>query len=497
MEQIFLNESLKFYVRCKSERPQMIYANINVAGNRIVISTGAKVLPNQFSVKKQTAVVSNLLSVLDCNNNRIANEVIADFKSKFSTYMNFLVNNPDRISDIRTDIYNFVGMKRKVKENKFEKSLEYILKKELEEELKDKQISESRYAVKVSAIGIFLDFMKENNILMDWSSMTLQTYRKYVDYLVNKAKNVTTINSYLSSLKSVINGITDKEIMPSVDTHRWKLVKKQISTSEKKSSNYMFSDVQLQKIIDLNLSGELAVVRDLFVFACNVGQRPADCCRLLRGEGKRFVSNGIEVLQLLPHKTRLTDKPAIVPLFNVEDVDAIMNRFKTESIYIDYLNKTDVQRNGINSRRMKQLFSKAGIEDEFVRTIQKGNEVVEETTNQTDKSHMYLSRHYFITLMCRNNVPETEVIKMTGHSTTKQVSETYTHLNIQQQADNLTSNEMIQRMAGNKEDDDETTLDELKELILSQNRKNPLLEALEKFKEEKPLDIQLNHKLNK
>lgn len=463
MEQIFLNEKCKFYAReSKGTTPQMVYCNISVNGERIVISTGTKVIPNQFSAKKQRALISNDLTELENRNNAIVNDTIAFYKTKFTDFIHWLMANPDSIADAKEKLCNFVPMKTKNGNNNknggkknFKETLEYLFAKELEEEVKEGRISTAFLNSKQSYIKNFIEFLKEKNLPNDWSALSLKTYKQYSDYLVNEKKtkgknlNISTINNNLSALKAIVKAICDRdEDKPYVDTARWNVVKKQITTSEKKSHNFVFSDEQLQKIIDLKCEGIMAVIRDLFVFGCYVGQRPSDNVRLLKGEGKRTTSDGIPVYQLLPHKTRKTDKIATVPLFNVEAVDAIVYKFKNLPEYKEYLEKTDVQRNTLNGQYIKRIFAEAGLNESYEVTKQRGNKVEKEIENQADTAHFYLSRHYFITYMCRNGVSADEVIEMTGHTSTKQINECYAHLSSEDIAKRVTSNKTIQRMAG-------------------------------------------------
>jgi len=462
-EQIFLNERCKFYAReSKGEKPQMVYLNATVNGERFVISTNVKVKPNQFDVKHQKAIVSNIQNELDNLNNKIVNDVINTYTRKFKEFIMFLNQNPEQINSIKENIFNFVPMKKKNSNGsnsgngkKFTETLEYIFGKELEQEVKEGRISEHFFSSKQSYLKVFFEFIKVKSIPNEWSSLTTKTYKQYSDFLVNerknrgKALNVSTINNNLSALKAVVNAICNRnDDMPQVDTSRWQAVKTQITTSEKKSVNHVFTDEQLQKIIDLDLDGTAAIIRDIFVFGCFVGQRPADNVRLLKGEGKRFNSKGIEVISLLPHKTRKTDKIAIVPIFNVALVDSIINKFHTNSDYKEYLNKTDTQRNTLNRQYIKQIFALAGLTDTYEVTKQIGNEIVTETKTQANSAHAYLSRHYFITYMCKNGISENDVIEMTGHTSTKQIHETYSHLTTEQQAEKLTGNKIVRKLAG-------------------------------------------------
>lgn len=460
MEQIFLNEVCKFYGRTsRGTKPVPVYANIKVNGTRIVIPTNVKVIPDQFDVKRQKAIISNLQPELDNINNQIVNETIRLYRSKFSEFITFIKNNPERLSDIRETIYNFVpAMKKKeVIRKKFSDTLEYIFYNELERQVKEHKITEVWAVTKRSNIKKFIDFIILKDLHNEWDVLNIKTFNEYKDYLLNECVTnkgeklkISAINQALSTLKSITSSVNERDEHPYVETSRWKLADNRLTIEEKKSSNIVFEEKELQTIIDLDLTGTEAVIRDLFVFGCQVGQRPTDCVRILKGECKRMVSNGVDIISILPHKTRKTNKNAFIPIFNTEMVDGLLNKFKTQPEYIDFINKTDTQRNSLNSKYIKSIFKKAGLNNEIEVTEQRGTEVVTVKKTQDETAHIYLSRHYFITLCFINNLSAESVIEITGHTTTKQVNETYSHLSLEQKADRLTDNETIQKLVKRK-----------------------------------------------
>lgn len=497
MEQIFLNEVCKFYARnSKGTKAVPVYANIKVYGNRFVIPVNVKVIPNQFDVKKQKAITSNLQSDLDNMNNQIVNDTIKNYMVKFNDYIHYLMNNPDEIANIKENIFNFVPSKKKRTEmkKKFTDTLEYIFNKEFERQINEHKITELWAVTKKSNIKKFIDFLSIKKLPDTWSDLNATIYNDYKDYLLNeyttnKGKlKISAINQALSTLKAITNAVSDRNYkeLPPIETGRWKLADNKLTRSEKKSSNVVFEKAELQKIIDLKLTGTEEIVRDLFVFGAYIGQRPADCVRLLNGEGKRMISNNIEVLQFVPHKTKKTDLPATIPLYDVEEVDNLIKKFNTIEEYKAFMNKTDVQRNSLNSKYIKGIFQKAGIDDEIEVTEQRGTEVIKRTTKQAEEAHIYLSRHYYITQCFIDGMSAEKVIQITGHTTAKQVNETYEHLNSQQRADIFTADTTIQKLAGKepktikketKTDDNETL-----QMILKKLQK---LEGKEEFDAEK------------
>ena len=97
--QFFINEiGCKFNLRKpKSEKPTNVYFVARVRNKQIKLSTGVRVYPNQWNVKKQEAYISCRLTELDNENNTIVNEKISKLKLYFSEYKQYLCDHPEEI----------------------------------------------------------------------------------------------------------------------------------------------------------------------------------------------------------------------------------------------------------------------------------------------------------------------------------------------------------------------------------------------------------------
>ena len=187
----------------------------------------------------------------------------------------------------------------------------------------------------------------------------------------------------------------------------------------------MFTDEEYEKIVALDLPDKLAMVRDLFVFMCNVGQRPADCARILRGECKLLEYGGERFIEIIPNKTKKTGCTATIPLN--ETAASLMDRFATTETYAAFVREVNFDK--FATIKLKRIFQLAGIGKQVEVTEQKGNTKATTTVSSAARAHLYLARHYFITKMVRMGVRPDELIKMTGHATTLMVQQVYTHLN--------------------------------------------------------------------
>ena len=99
--QIFFYEvQAKFNLRePKSNKPTNIYLVCRIDRKQIRLSTGVKVYPEHWNVKKQEAYISCRLSELDNLNNTIVNTKIIEIKNRFLQYKRYLCDNPNEIGN--------------------------------------------------------------------------------------------------------------------------------------------------------------------------------------------------------------------------------------------------------------------------------------------------------------------------------------------------------------------------------------------------------------
>lgn len=404
----------KFSARKTRSGLAAIYANVTAPTERhyLAVALHVKVKPEQFNKRKQLCVVSNELTNLDNYNNRIANDAIKAFKAKVEDVNKSICDADDPYT---VDVRDLLLPKRRVREVGLDELFFHIA----DQQLKLGSISGSAHARKVSVVRSFVSYYNGG-----FDSLNTEIYNGYRDWLIGQGRNISSINAYLSTVKTLVNEVNKTETRLFINTANWCPMTDKRSKEEKRSTNIMFTDTDLARIEALELTGRLAVVRDFFVFGCNVGQRPADCVRILRGECKRLEHAGRSYVELVPHKTKKTGNTATIPIGAA--VVSLMEKFAVNEEY-----RAAIAADGFEkyaTRKLKDIFSMAGIDSLVEVTRQNGIEKTTETLSVSSKAHLYLARHYFITKMIRQGLRPDEVIKMTGHSNTKMVNDIYTHL---------------------------------------------------------------------
>lgn len=422
-KQCFEAVKCSFSARSTKNGLSSIYANVSVPMERkyISLSLKVKVRDGQFNREKGLCVVSNTQCGRDNYNNTIANEAIAEFTRRIAE-INRLVSESDNPYSI-----NVEGILAPKKVRVI--PLDDIFYSVIDARLKRGEVTMQSHDRKVSVIKSFCNFYKGA-----FEGLSTEVYNGYADWLVSQGLSISTINAYLSEIKTLVCEVNRMEKYPFVNTQNWVRVFDRRSKEEKRSTNIMFTDSDLAKIEALELTRSSAIVRDLFVFMCNVGQRPADCARILKGEYRKLEHKGRTFIEIIPNKTKKTGKTATIPVNG--KIVALMEKFRENEEYRSFLN--DKHFLIYSSRNLKKIFELAGITGEVEVTAQNGNDKKVKRVSVSDKAHLYLARHYFITKMIRGGMLPDDLIKITGHSTTTMVNEVYTHLNSEDRCDILT-----------------------------------------------------------
>lgn len=421
-KQCFEQVKCSFSARNTKNGLSSIYANVSVPTARryISLSLKVKVREGQFNRQKGLCVVSNAQSGIDNYNNRIANDAIMKFSERIAE-INRLVSEAD--NPYAVDVESIL-VPKKVRVL----PLDDIFYSIADGRLKRGEISMKAHERKVSVVKSFCKYYGGA-----FEGLSTEVYNGYADWLVGQGLSISTINAYLSEVKTLVCEVNRTEKYPFINTQNWVRVFDRRSKEEKRSTNIMFTDDDLARIEALDLKGTLAIVRDLFVFMCNVGQRPADCARILQGEYKKVEHKGMSFIEIIPNKTKKTGKTATIPVNG--KIVALMEKFRENEEYGAFL--TERHFHIYASRSLKKVFELAGINGEVEVTAQHGNDKTSKKVSASDKAHLYLARHYFITKMIRSGMRPDDLIKITGHSTTAMVNEVYTHLNTEDRCDIL------------------------------------------------------------
>lgn len=321
--QVFINEIVKasFNLRQpKSKRPTDIYLIVRINQKQAKLSTGVKVYPDQWNIKKQEAYISCRLTESDNINNTITNKKLLELRNQFEEFKRYLCDNPSKLENcwdiLREYIYKDSDMRRSKKINAIHWLRNAIVN--------DKTIKTSGERKGASTMETYLIVLKDfNNFLLDkgrevigFEDINLALIKEYETYLFNKkvkGERTTATSTVGNKCVQLISIIKRAEPYNLIDIHESKLDKYTKPKSRQGDENEIsLSEEDINKIHSLKLSGKEEVVKDVFILQCWTGQRFSDMLSLNKGIVKD-TDNG-QILEIV--QTKRTHRVAI-PLFPV------------------------------------------------------------------------------------------------------------------------------------------------------------------------------------
>ena len=293
--QIFINQmQCNFNLRQpKANKPTNIYLVVYLNNKQVKLSTGVKVYPEHWNIRKQQAYVNARLSKLDNNNNTIANDRLSELKDMFLEFKHYLCEHPTDIDNsitiLRTRIYKNT-MTTEIKK----KSATTVMK----EIIDAKQAASSTKGQQKLNVGKFERYLKENNISDTWESMNLNTFESYQKYLVDNGRGSVTIRNIIqNTLFPLLKKVSKRVDIPFTwydsNLNSFEFVKDESNKELASNKKVTLTEEQLKQLYDYPITGtELQVrkrteIRDLFVLQCLVGQRVGDMQKFFNGDNEK------------------------------------------------------------------------------------------------------------------------------------------------------------------------------------------------------------------
>lgn len=428
--QFFINEiGCNFNLRKpKSEKPTNIYFVARVRNKQIKLSTGVRVYPDQWNVKKQEAYISCRLTELDNENNTIVNEKIGKLKLYFSEYKRYLCDHPEEIEH-RAIILLKQYIYKDTMKKKTEKPATFIMKQIIEE--KDtEESSKNQYRANIDK---FKRFLENSSIPNTWANMNLDTFTKYQQYLIEDGKKASTVKNIMKgTFFSVLRKASKRPDIPfkwdESNLESFELVKDKSNKELAHNKEVALTEKQIEQLYEHQLTGtekqikKKMEIRDLFVLQCLVGQRISDMQKFFNGDNERDEENGtISIIQ------KKTGARAIIPL--VPMAEEIINKYAGKEI--KYYRE---RRSGLN-KELKVIAQEVGL-DEPITYEEDG---IKYTKPLYELLHTHTARHTFSTVMCRRGVPREDIIIATGHEDTQMLDKIYAHLTAKDKSKKVTN----------------------------------------------------------
>ena len=428
--QIFINQmQCNFNLRQpKANKPTNIYLVVYLNNKQVKLSTGVKVYPEHWNIRKQQAYVNARLSKLDNNNNTIANDRLSELKDMFLEFKHYLCEHPTDIENsitiLRTRIYKNT-MTTEIKK----KSATTVMK----EIIDAKQAASSTKEQQKLNVGKFERYLKENNILDTWESMNLNTFESYQKYLVDNGRGSVTIRNIIqNTLFPLLKKVSKRVDIPFTwydsNLNSFEFVKDESNKELANNKKVTLTEEQLKQLYDYPITGtELQVrkrteIRDLFVLQCLVGQRVGDMQKFFNGDNEKDEEE--DTISIIQQKTKAR---AIIPLTPLAK-EIIAKYQNTELKYYKPSNSN------LNAE-LRIIAEEAGLNIPITFEDKDGKQV----KPLFELVHTHTARHTFITIMCRRDIPKETIIIATGHEDTKMIDKVYLHLSNKDKAQKVST----------------------------------------------------------
>ena len=428
--QIFINQmQCNFNLRQpKANKPTNIYLVVYLNNKQVKLSTGVKVYPEHWNIRKQQAYVNARLSKLDNNNNTIANDRLSELKDMFLEFKHYLCEHPTDIDNsitiLRTRIYKNT-MTTEIKK----KSATTVMK----EIIDAKQAASSTKEQQKLNVGKFERYLKENNISDTWESMNLNTFEGYQKYLVDNGRGSVTIRNIIqNTLFPLLKKVSKRVDIPFTwydsNLNSFEFVKDESNKELASNKKVTLTEEQLKQLYDYPITGtELQVrkrteIRDLFVLQCLVGQRVGDMQKFFNGDNEKDEEE--DTISIIQQKTKAR---AIIPLTPL--AKEIISKYQnTELKYYKPSNSN------LNAE-LRTIAEEAGLNTPVTFEDKDGKQV----KPLFELVHTHTARHTFITIMCRRDIPKETIIIATGHEDTKMIDKVYSHLSNKDKAQKVST----------------------------------------------------------
>ena len=428
--QIFINQmQCNFNLRQpKANKPTNIYLVVYLNNKQVKLSTGGKVYPEHWNIRKQQAYVNARLSKLDNNNNTIANDRLSELKDMFLEFKHYLCEHPTDIENsitiLRTRIYKNT-MTTEIKK----KSATTVMK----EIIDAKQAASSTKEQQKLNVGKFERYLKENNISDTCESMNLNTFESYQKYLVDNGRGSVTIRNIIqNTLFPLLKKVSKRVDIPFTwydsNLNSFEFVKDESNKELASNKKVTLTEEQLKQLYDYPITGtELQVrkrteIRDLFVLQCLVGQRVGDMQKFFNGDNEKDEEE--DTISIIQQKTKAR---AIIPLTPL--AKEIISKYQnTELKYYKPSNSN------LNAE-LRIIAEEAGLNIPITFEDKDGKQV----KPLFELVHTHTARHTFITIMCRRDIPKETIIIATGHEDTKMIDKVYSHLSNKDKAQKVST----------------------------------------------------------
>jgi len=247
-----------------------------------------------------------------------------------------------------------------------------------------------------TTLSRLLKYLASVGIPDSWQAVSIDVYHGYVRHLQSMGLGVNTIAKDVQVWKTMMadameSGVHDNQV------HRARAF-----TAQKVPGVHVaLTEVEIDAMLGLELSGMDADIRDLFVVGCYTGLRWSDLKRI------NLVCYPTE--KLIKLRTYKTDTAVIIPI-----IGKIVPMFEQRQW------RWVVPSDQYFNRAVKKLARMAGITQRVERSTIRGGVYVTETIEKCEMISSHTGRRTFATVAYFRGAKPRDIMRITGHKTEQQ-----------------------------------------------------------------------------
>ncbi|MPR32403.1 site-specific integrase [Salmonirosea aquatica] len=380
----------------KTEQPISLIQRFN--NDRIKISTGVKVLPAHWDIKK----------------NRVRNVVAATGKDSINAFLSRIETEAKRLfidlqtsqtlskETLKAGLLEIVRPEppkpAPTEPGLFTFIREFIRNApERENPVTDQKISAETIQKYKTVFAVLQDFATIYRRPLDFDTIDLKFYNDFKGYLTNEKRFAhNTIGKYIRTLKTFLNDATAEGVNTKLD---YKSL--HFKTLKEESENIYLNAEELQSLADYDLSENtrLEKVRDLFLVGCWTGLRFSDLVTLR--------PSMIDAKGLIRMPMQKTKGKVVIPCHPT--VKAIFERYDGELP------------RAISNQKMnnyiKEVCRLTGLNDSVSKSMTIAGQQITKTFEKWELVSTHTARRSFATNAYWMRIPTVTIMKLTGHKT--------------------------------------------------------------------------------
>lgn len=287
----------------------LIYLFYRYKGNRVKFSTGETINPDNWSsdrqrAKKNTATTANGKYGLNSFLDKLRDKCEEIYNQELSKG----VPDTEVIKNGLREFINFNNPSIKAQNaNGFYALIEKFISNEILYQGRKRAVTTIK-GYKTTYKNL-LEFEKKSNYRVNFETMNLTFFDKFISYLMTKEKGpnaANTLHKNIKNIKTFLNEAVERNLTQNLDFKRKKFNVKQVETY-----SVHLTENEILKLYNTDLSNEPNVekARDLIVIGCFVGLRFSDYNRIK--QENIIIKKGDTYISIITQKTK---EPVLVPI---------------------------------------------------------------------------------------------------------------------------------------------------------------------------------------